>query len=77
MRSTTVAYLLWALGFVLICGLHRFYTGRWITGFIWLLTGGLLLIGQIFDVFFVPSMVRGSLPDSPSQRRLRGGLCPA
>ena len=58
MKSTLVAYLLLALGLVGICGLHRFYTGNFKTGLLWLLTLGLLGIGQIIDIFIVPSLVR-------------------
>jgi hypothetical protein len=47
-----------SLGLVGFCGLHRFYTGRFKTGLLWLLTLGLLGIGQIIDIFLVPSMVR-------------------
>ena len=57
MRSTGVSYLLWLLCFVGLCGVHRFYNGKWITGLIWLFTGGLLLIGQIIDLFLIPGMV--------------------
>ena len=32
-------------------GLHRFYQGKWITGILYLLTGGLFLVGVIYDVF--------------------------
>lgn len=53
--SPGVAYLLWLLCFVGVFGVHRFYTGRWVTGLIWLLTGGLLLIGQIIDLFLIPA----------------------
>ncbi len=39
-------------------GLHRFYTGRKISGLIWALTGGLLVIGWLVDFFLIPGMVR-------------------
>lgn len=60
MKSKGVSYLLWCLCFVGLCGVHRFYNGRWITGLIWLLTGGLLFVGQIVDLFLIPGMVRVS-----------------
>lgn len=58
MKSGPVAFILWLLGLVGFCGLHRFYTGRIWTGLLWLLTLGLLGIGQIIDLFLLPSMVR-------------------
>ncbi|RLQ87503.1 NINE protein [Notoacmeibacter ruber] len=64
MKSTGVAYLLLALGLLLVCGLHRFYVGKWKTGLLWLLTGGLLGIGQIIDIFLVPGMVRQANADN-------------
>jgi TM2 domain-containing membrane protein YozV len=38
--------LLTFLGFL---GIHRFYLGKWGTGIIWLLTGGLFAIGWAYD----------------------------
>ncbi len=64
MRSTGVSYLLWLLCFVGLCGVHRFYNGKWITGLIWLLTGGLLLVGQIIDLILIPGMVERNNTDS-------------
>jgi len=57
MRSTLVSYLLWMLSLVGLCGVHRFYNGKWITGLLWLFTGGLFLIGQIIDLILIPGMV--------------------
>jgi TM2 domain-containing membrane protein YozV len=54
-HDTLLGYVFWIFGFM---GLHRFYTGRKKTGALWALTGGLLGIGWLIDVFFVPSMVR-------------------
>ena len=54
-HSKTIGYLLWIFGFT---GAHRFYFGRPVTGTIWLFTGGLLLVGWIVDLFFIPWMER-------------------
>jgi len=37
------------LTFFGIFGIHRFYMGKVFTGLLWLLTGGLFLIGYLFD----------------------------
>jgi len=37
------------LTFLGVLGLHRFYMGKWISGLIYLLTGGLFLVGIIYD----------------------------
>jgi len=57
MKSTGTSYLLWLLCLIGFCAIHRLYNGRIITGVIWLLTGGLFLIGQIIDLFLIPGMV--------------------
>ncbi len=48
----------WALltfgGFL---GLHRFYMGRIVSGIIWLLTGGLLTFGWLWDLWNLNEMV--------------------
>lgn len=54
-HSKTIGYILWIFGFT---GAHRFYYGKPITGVIWLLTGGLFLIGWLVDLFLIPSMDR-------------------
>jgi len=42
-----IAWIL--LTFLGILGVHRMYMGKWITGIIYLLTGGILGIGYIYD----------------------------
>ena len=37
------------LTFLGVFGIHRFYMGKWITGLIYLLTGGLFLVGYLYD----------------------------
>lgn len=54
-HSKAIGYLLWLVGFF---GVHRFYFGKPITGTIWFLTCGLLLIGWIVDLFLIPGMDR-------------------
>jgi len=43
----TIAWVL--LTFVGVFGVHRFYMGKWISGLVYLLTGGLLMIGVAYD----------------------------
>ncbi len=57
MRSTGTAYLWWLLCLFAVCGIHRFYAGKTVTGVIWLLTGGLFAVGQIIDLFLIPGMI--------------------
>jgi TM2 domain-containing membrane protein YozV len=45
--SYTVAWIL--LTFFGVFGLHRFYMGKWVTGLVYLLTGGLFLVGYLYD----------------------------
>ena len=60
MRSVTVAYLLWLLGLFGFCGIHRFYSGKFFTGILWLFTLGLLGFGQLIDLFLIPGMVENA-----------------
>lgn len=43
----TIAWVL--LTFTGVFGLHRFYQGKWMTGLLYLVTGGLLMIGVAYD----------------------------
>jgi TM2 domain-containing membrane protein YozV len=54
-KSYTVSWVL--LTFLGIFGIHRFYLGKWITGLIWLLTGGLLLLGLLYDLWTLNEQV--------------------
>jgi len=56
-HSILMGYLLWIFG---IFGAHRFYYGRPVTGTIWFLTLGLLLVGWIIDLLLIPSMARSA-----------------
>jgi TM2 domain-containing membrane protein YozV len=44
----SVAWLL--LMFLGLLGIHRFYLGKWVTGIIYLVSGGLLGIGWLYDL---------------------------
>lgn len=67
-RSAPVAYLLWLLCFAGACGIHRLYAGKWISGIIWLLTGGLFLIGQLVDLLLIPGMIDQTNRQARSER---------
>ena len=45
------------LTFLGVFGIHRFYMRKWITGLIWLLTGGLFLIGIIYDYWTINGQI--------------------
>lgn len=38
-------------------GIARFYMGKWVTGIVWLLTGGLFAIGWIYDYWTLNGQV--------------------
>lgn len=56
-HSLLIGYVLWIFGFI---GAHRFYYGKPVSGTIWLLTGGLFLIGWVVDLFLMPSLERSA-----------------
>ena len=56
-----VAWLL--LAFVGVLGIHRMYMGKWLTGLLYLCTGGLFLVGYIYDLWTLNdqiSLINGS-----------------
>ena len=46
-KNYNVSWIL--LTFLGIFGAHRFYLGKWVTGLIWFFTGGLFLLGYLYD----------------------------
>jgi TM2 domain-containing membrane protein YozV len=54
-KSYNVSWLL--LTFLGIFGIHRFYLGKWLTGLLWLLTGGLLMLGVLYDYWTLNGQV--------------------
>lgn len=57
-KQTGVGYLLLGLSVFGFAGLHRFYLGRPVTGFLYLITWGFLGLGSFVDLFLLPGMVR-------------------
>jgi TM2 domain-containing membrane protein YozV len=51
----SVAWIL--LTFLGVFGIHRMYMGKWISGIIYLLTGGVFLIGYVYDYWTLNEQV--------------------
>ncbi len=56
-RSLALSYGLWCLTLVGVCGIHRIYNRKPVSGLIWLFTFGLCGIGQLVDLLLIPDMV--------------------
>ncbi len=56
--STGLSYGLWCAGLAGACGIHRLYLGKFGTGVLWLLTFGLLGVGQVIDLLRMKSLVK-------------------
>jgi len=63
-----IAWLL--LTFLGLFGIHRMYMGKWITGLIYLCTGGLFLIGYIYDFWTLNDQI--SLVNGKTARMANG-----
>ena len=50
-----IAWLL--LTFLGLFGVHRMYMGKWVTGLVYLCTGGLFLVGYIYDFWTLNGQV--------------------
>ena len=51
----TLAWVL--LVFLGIFGIHRLYMGKWVTAIIWFLTGGVFLLGWLYDLWTLNDQV--------------------
>ena len=58
MYSLGIAYILWLVSGFGALGFHRFYLGKIPTGLLWMFTGGLGMLGAIYDFFTLPGQVR-------------------
>lgn len=56
-HSKGLSFLLWLSCLFGVCGIHRFYLGRPVSGLLYLFTLGFFGIGQLVDLFLLPGMV--------------------
>jgi predicted transcriptional regulator len=75
MYSTGLAYLLWLCSGCGALGFHRFYLGKIPTGILWMFTGGLGMVGSVYDFFTLPSQVReANIRNAILEGSLRGNI---
>jgi hypothetical protein len=55
--NVAIAYILWLFSGFGALGFHRFYLGKTATGCLWFLTGGLAMVGAVYDAFTLPKQV--------------------
>lgn len=76
-RSVALSYLLWCTSLVGVCGLHRFYNRKPLSGTLWLLSFGCCGIGQLLDLVLIPAMVRQANQSLLLDEVLAGSATPA
>nr|WP_255511230.1 TM2 domain-containing protein [Zobellella iuensis] len=54
-KDYNVSWIL--LTFLGIFGAHRLYMGKWLTAIIWFFTGGLFLLGYLYDYWTLNGQV--------------------
>jgi TM2 domain-containing membrane protein YozV len=54
-KSYNVSWVV--LTFLGIFGIHRFYLGKWLSGLLWLLTSGLLMLGVLYGYWTLNGQV--------------------
>lgn len=52
-----VAWILLSVPVVGTLGAHRFYMGKWISGLIYLCTGGLFFVGWLYDLWTINEQI--------------------
>lgn len=57
-----IAWLL--LSYLGVFGIHRFYMGKWVSGLVYFFTGGLFLIGYVYDFWTLNQQI-SELNQSP------------
>ncbi|MDE5583387.1 MAG: TM2 domain-containing protein [Ruminococcus sp.] len=67
-KSKVLAIILCIIGFFGFGGLHRLYTGKYISGIIWLFTYGLFGIGTVVDLIL---LLTGKFYDKDDKPLLR------
>jgi hypothetical protein len=60
MKTEHEAFAFWFAGVLGLCGLHRLYVGKTVTGLLWLLTFGFLGIGQLVDLMWLGDWVESA-----------------
>jgi TM2 domain-containing membrane protein YozV len=75
-RGLAFSYGLWCLSLVGLCGIHRIYNRKPVSGLLWLLTFGLCGIGQVVDLLLIPGMVEGANRRLMEPATATGGLLP-
>jgi hypothetical protein len=74
MYSVGIAYILWFLSGFGALGFHRFYLGKIPTGLLWMFTGGLGMVGSIYDFFTLPGQVQqANFREAIYGNRIRNG----
>lgn len=72
--NLVVAYALWVLSGFGALGFHRFYLGKVGTGALWFLTGGMVMVGSVYDFFTMPRQVEEANLKSAYRQGLLGSL---
>ncbi len=59
-RSVALSYGLWCLSLIGLCGIHRIYNRKPVSGILWLLTFGICGLGQLVDLLLIPGLVEAA-----------------